>query len=59
MLILSSTTATPVRAISAFLFILGLSMVVEAFRSLRKPNVPPEEVLFRSEAGTPVVAAGD
>jgi len=58
-LILSSTTATPVRAISVFLFVLGLLMVVEAFRSLRKPNVPPEEVLFRSEAGAPVVAAGD
>ena len=59
MLVLSSTTAAPVRGISMFLFVLGSLMVVEAFRSLRKPNVPPEEVFFRSEAGAPAVAAGD
>jgi carbon starvation protein len=56
MLVVSPTTATIVRAISFFLFVLGALMVVEAFRSLGKPNVPPEEVLFRSEA---VPAAGD
>lgn len=59
MLIFSTTTATPVRVISGFLFILGVLMVVEAFRSLRKPNVPPEEILFRSDPGSPAMAAGD
>ena len=59
MLILSGTTATPVRVISLFLFVLGLLMVVEAFRSLRKPNVPPEQVRFRSEIVTPAPAVGD
>jgi hypothetical protein len=42
-----------------FLFILGIMMVVEAFRSLGKPNVPPEEVVFRSELRNPAMAAGD
>ncbi len=59
MLILSGTTATPVRVISAFLFVLGALMVVEAFRSLNKPNVPPEDVLLRSEVGGMAPAAGD
>jgi carbon starvation protein len=59
MLAVSRNTATPVRAISTFLFILGFLMVVEAFRSLRKPNVPPEEVRFRSEGGAPAMATGD
>jgi carbon starvation protein len=62
MLIFSATTATPVRVISGFLFVLGVLMVIEAFRSLRKPNVPPEEVRFRSDAdspaGSPAVAMG-
>jgi len=59
MLIFSTTTATPVRVISVFLFGLGVLMVVEAFRSLRKPNVPPEEILFRPDPGSPAMAAGD
>ena len=59
MLVRSPTTATPVRGISLFLFILGALMVVEAFRSLRKPNVPPEEVLWKSDLGKAAVAAGD
>jgi carbon starvation protein len=59
MLSFSGTTAAPVRAISGFLLVLGVLMVVEAFRSLRKPNVPPEEVLFRSQVGAPAAVAGD
>jgi len=58
MLSLSATTATPVRAISFFLFVLGSLMVIEAFRSLRKPNVPPEKLVFRSGAPA-AMAAGD
>jgi carbon starvation protein len=56
MLFLSATTATPVRVISVFLFLLGSMMVVEAWRSLRKPNVEPEEVILRSDLAT---VAGD
>jgi carbon starvation protein len=59
MLILSGTTATPVRVISAFLFVLGAHMVMEAFRSLRKPNVPPEDVVLRSDLGGMAPATGD
>jgi carbon starvation protein len=59
LLIFSSTTATPVRAISVFLFGLGVLMVIEAFRSLRKPNVPPEEIHFRTDGATPAMVAGD
>ena len=59
MLVISGTTATAVRVISAFLFVLGTLMVMEAFRSLKKPDVPPEKILFRSEAGVPAAAAGD
>jgi carbon starvation protein len=59
MLTFSASTALPVRVVSAFLLVLGVMMVVEAFRSLAKPNVPPEEVILRSELGTPAVAAGD
>jgi hypothetical protein len=59
MLAFSGSTATPVRWVSVFLFILGIMMVVEAFRSLGKPNVPPEEVIFRSELRNPAMAAGD
>jgi carbon starvation protein len=59
MLVFSGTTAAPVRAVSAFLLVLGVLMVVEAFRALGKPDVPPETVVFRSELGSPVVAAGD
>ena len=39
--------------------ILGIMMVVEAFRSLGKPNVPPEEVIFRSDLEPAAAAAGD
>jgi len=59
MLVISGTTATAVRVISAFLFVLGTLMVMEAFRSLKKPDVSPEKILFRSEAGVPAAAAGD
>jgi len=59
MLILSDTTAVPVRVISAFLFVLGALMVVEAFRSLRKPNLPPEQIIRRAEVVGAVPAAGD
>ncbi len=59
MLILSSNTATPVRVISAFLFVLGALMVMEAFRSLKKPDVPPERIVMRSEVGPVAAAAGD
>jgi carbon starvation protein len=59
MLVFSSTTATPVRTVSAFLLVLGIMMVIEAFRSLAKPNVPPEEVIFRSDLASPAPAAGD
>ncbi|MGM0669894.1 MAG: carbon starvation CstA family protein [Gemmatimonadota bacterium] len=59
MLILSSNTATPVRVISAFLFVLGALMVMEAFRSLKKPDVPPERIVMRSEVGPAAAAAGD
>jgi carbon starvation protein len=59
MLSFSGSTALPVRIVSVFLLALGIMMVVEAFRSLGKPNVPPEEVLLRSELGMPAVAVGD
>ena len=59
MLVFSANTATPVRWVSAFLLVMGLMMAVEAFRSLGKPNVPPEDVVFRSELGSPAVATGD
>jgi carbon starvation protein len=59
MLVFSGTTATPVRTVSVFLLVLGILMVVEAFRSLGKPNLPPEEVVLRSELGDAAMAAGD
>jgi carbon starvation protein len=59
LLIFSASTATPVRTISVFLFILGSLMVVEAARSLRKPNVAPEAVILRSELRTEAMATGD
>jgi carbon starvation protein len=59
MLVFSGSTATPVRTVSVFLLVLGILMVVEAFRSLGKPNVPPEEVVLRSDLGSPAMAAGD
>jgi len=34
-------------------------MVIEAFRSLGRPNVSPEEVIFRSDLGSPAMATGD
>jgi carbon starvation protein len=58
-LIYRPETATLVRTIAILLFALGSIMVVEAARSLRKPNVPPEPVVLKSELGTPAVAAGD
>jgi len=59
MLALSGSTATPVRWVSVFLFVLGILMVVEAYRSLGKPNVPPEEVIFRADLGKPAMPTGD
>ncbi len=59
MLSFSGSTALPVRIVSVFLLVLGVMMVVEAVRSLGKPNVPPEEVIFRSELGSPALATGD
>jgi len=59
LLISSGATATPVRVVSVFLLVLGIMMVVEAFRSLGKPNVPPEDVILRSELTSPAMAAGD
>ncbi len=56
MLVVSHTSATLVKGISLSLFFLGLMMVVEAGRALRKPDVEPEEVIFRSELGAPAVA---
>jgi carbon starvation protein len=58
-LVLSTATATPVRTVAAFLLALGVMMVVEAVRSLGKPNVDREEVVLRSELGQPVMATGD
>jgi carbon starvation protein len=58
-LVFSAGTATPVRTIAVFLLVLGILMVVEAFRSLAKPNVPPEEVILRSELESPAPAMGD
>ena len=59
MLSFSGSTAPPVRVVSVFLLVLGVMMVIEAVRSLGKPNVPPEEVIFRSELGSPAMATGD
>jgi carbon starvation protein len=50
MLVRTPSTAAPVRVISAFLFVLGLLMAVEAVRALRKPNVPPEKVVWKAGA---------
>jgi carbon starvation protein len=58
-LVFSSSTATPVRTVAVFLLALGIMMVVEAVRSLGKPNVDREEVVLRSEMGTPAMATGD
>jgi carbon starvation protein len=58
-LIYRPETTFAVRSIAILLFALGSIMVVEATRSLKKPNVPPEEVLLRSEMPTPAVSAGD
>ena len=59
LLVFSASTAFPVRVVSAFLLVLGILMVVEAYRALRKPNVPLEKVRFRSEVASPAMAAGD
>jgi carbon starvation protein len=58
-LVLSGSTAAPVRIIAGLLLALGIMMVVEAFRSLGRPNVDPEEVIFRSDIGSPAMATGD
>jgi carbon starvation protein len=58
-LVFSAGTATPVRTIAVFLLVLGILMVVEAFRSLAKPNVPPEEVILRSDLESAAPAMGD
>ena len=47
-LIYRPETAFAVRTIAILLFALGSIMVVEAARSLRKPNVPPEKVNVES-----------
>ena len=56
----SSATALPVRLISGFLLVLGVMMVVEAFRALRKPDVSPEKIIFRSDLArmAPAVSVG-
>jgi len=59
MLTFSSATAAPVRTVSALLLVLGIMMVVEAIRSLGKPDLPPEKVVLRSDLGSPVAATGD
>ena len=58
-LVLSGSTAAPVRIIAGLLLALGIMMVVEAFRSLGRPNVDPEEVIFRSDIPSPAMATGD
>lgn len=59
MLVAQDTTATPVRVISLFLFVLGGMMVVEAVRALRKPDLPPEPILLRSGVRRTAPATGD
>ena len=59
MLMIGSSTAGPVRVIAIFLFVLGAMMVVEAFRALRKPDVPPEPIVLRSELADAAPATGD
>jgi carbon starvation protein len=56
MLITSPTTATPVRTIAAILLVLGITLVVEAVRSFRKPAVPPEAVVLKTMEGEPAPA---
>jgi carbon starvation protein len=58
MLITSPTTAAPVRAIATILFLLGVTLVVEAVRSFRKPEVPPEKVIVKDLEAQPAPAAG-
>jgi len=59
MLTFSGATAAPVRTVSALLLVLGTMMVVEAARSLLKPNVPPEKLVFRSDVVKPATVTGD
>jgi carbon starvation protein len=47
MLIVSSSTATPVRIIAVLLFVLGSVVVIEANKAFRMPQVAPEEILLR------------
>ena len=56
MLITSSTTAVPVRTIAAVLFLLGITLVVEAVRSFRKPALPPEAVILKPMEAEPASA---
>lgn len=53
MLITSSTTAVPVRTIAVVLFLLGITLVVEAVRSFRKPALPPEAVILKPMEAEP------
>ena len=53
MLITSSTTAVPVRTIAVVLFLLGITLVVEAVRSFRKPALPPEVVILKPMEAEP------
>jgi carbon starvation protein len=59
MLVVSASSATLVRTIGAVLFVLGLMMVVEAFRALGKPTVPREAVRVKGGVPAPAEAAGD
>lgn len=48
MLILSPSTAPPVRTIAVLLFSLGLLLVYEAVRALGRPAVEPEPIVWRA-----------
>ncbi len=47
MLMTSPATALPVRTIAVLLFLLGVTLLLEAVRAFRKPNVPPEPVRLK------------
>jgi carbon starvation protein len=57
MLIISPSTATPVRTIAVMLFVLGGIVIVEAVKAFRMPGVDPEPVTFRPDAAP--APAGD
>jgi len=48
LLVVNSATAPPVRIIAVLLLGLGITLVVEAARALRGPQLPPEPVILRS-----------